>query len=44
MDKKKAKYYWELAAINGDLNARHNLGCMEGKTASSKGRVQGLVG
>ena len=29
MDKKKAKYYWELAAINGDLNARHNLGCEE---------------
>ena len=34
MDKKKAKYYWELAAINGDLNARHNLGCMEGNAGS----------
>ena len=30
VDKKKAKYYYELAAINGDIKARHNLGCMEG--------------
>ena len=29
VDKKKAKYYWELAAMNGELLARHNLGCME---------------
>ena len=30
MDKKKAKHYWELAAMNGSIHARHNLGCMEG--------------
>ena len=30
-DKKKAQHYWELAAMGGDINARHNLGCMEGK-------------
>ena len=29
IDKKKAKHYWELAAINGDEMARHNLGCIE---------------
>ena len=29
IDMKKAKYYWELAAINGDLSARYNLGCLE---------------
>ena len=29
VDKKKAKYYWELAAMNGNVNARHNLGCVE---------------
>lgn len=28
-DKKKAKYYLELAAINGHIKARHNLGLLE---------------
>jgi TPR repeat protein len=28
-DEKKAKYYCELAAIGGDVPARHNLGCFE---------------
>ena len=28
-DKKKAKYYYELAAIGGDVCARHNLGIYE---------------
>ena len=31
VDKKKAKYYYELAAMKGCMNARHNLGCIEGK-------------
>jgi len=30
-DKKKAQHYWELAAIGGDVHARHNLGLIEGK-------------
>ena len=30
VDMKKAKYYWELAAMGGDLSARHNLACLEG--------------
>ena len=28
-DKKKAKYYMELAAIGGSIDAMHNLGCEE---------------
>ena len=31
VDKKKAKHYYELAAMNGNFNARYNLGCMEGQ-------------
>ena len=30
VDKKKEKYYYELAAMNGCVGARHNLGCLEG--------------
>jgi len=29
MDQNKAKYYFELAAMSGDVYARHNLGAME---------------
>jgi len=28
---KKAKYYWELAAMKGSIHARHNLGSIEGE-------------
>ena len=28
-DATKAKHYWELAAMGGDVNARHNLGWTE---------------
>ena len=34
VDKKKAKYYYELAAVNGDVNARHILGMMEGQAGN----------
>jgi len=34
IDKKKAKHYWELAAIGGDMNARHNLGNNEIRAGS----------
>ena len=30
INKKKAKNYYELAAMKGDVAARFNLGCMEG--------------
>ena len=33
-DKKKAKHYYELAAINGNIKARHNLGCNEYNTGN----------
>ena len=29
VDQKKAKHYYELAAMGGDIYARHNLGCKE---------------
>ena len=29
VDKKKAKHYWEIAAMKGSLHARHNLGAVE---------------
>lgn len=29
VDKKKALYYWELAAIGGSVMSRYNAGCME---------------
>ena len=31
-DKKKAKHYYEQAAMNGNAEARHGIGCMEGQT------------
>ena len=34
VDKKKAKHYWELAAMAGDVDSRHNLGSMEGLTGN----------
>lgn len=30
-DHKKARHYYELAAIGGSLDARHSLGCMHGR-------------
>ena len=36
IDKKKAKHYYELAAMSGDIRARHNLACMEGQTGNSQ--------
>ena len=34
VDKKKAVYYWELAAMMGNETARHNLGSMEARTGN----------
>ena len=34
VDEEKAKHYWELAAMNGSVNARHNLGCSEGQAGN----------
>jgi len=35
-DKKKAKHYWELAAIGGNMTARYNLGIMEKKEGNKE--------
>ena len=36
VDKKKAKHYYELAAIGGDVTARHNLGINEGEAGNAE--------
>jgi hypothetical protein len=33
-DTKKAKYYYELAAMGRDIDARHNLGVVEAKAGN----------
>ena len=35
VNKKKARHYWELAAIGGNAIARYNLGLMEGKAGNN---------
>ena len=35
-DMKKAKHYWELAAIGGNVRARYNLGCLEENTGKMR--------
>ena len=34
LDTKKAKHYWELAAVGGDINSRYALACLEGRTGN----------
>lgn len=34
IDEKKAKYYWELAAMGGNVLARHNVGALEGQAGN----------
>ena len=36
VDKKKAKHYYELAAIGGNAEARHALGILEGKAGNHR--------
>ena len=43
VDKKKAKYYYELAAMNGGIQARHNLGCSEGMAGNYQRAYKHLV-
>jgi len=38
-DEKKANHYWELAAMGGDVDARHNLGISEGLRAGNMDRA-----
>jgi len=43
MDAKKAKYYYELAAMNGSIPARNNLGCLEHKTGNIKRAMKHFI-
>ena len=36
VDTKKANHYYELAAMNGSIKARHNLGMIEGQAGNYK--------
>lgn len=39
-DEGKAKHYYELAAMCGDLKARHNLACMEGRAGNYRRAIK----
>ena len=43
VDKKKAKHYYELAAMSGDIKARHNLGCSEGNAGNHRRAMKHLI-
>ena len=43
IDEKKATQYYELAAMNGDIQARHNLGCLEGQAGNIHRAYKHLV-
>ena len=34
VDQKKARHFYELAAMSGNVGARHNLGCVEGEAGN----------
>lgn len=35
IDKKKANHCWGLAAMNGHVRSRHNIGCMEANAGNT---------
>ena len=43
MDKRKAKHYWELAAMNGNAGARHNLGMIEGNAGNNDRAIKHFI-
>ena len=43
IDEEKAKHYWELAAMNGNVKARHNLGALEGRTGNSQRAMKHFI-
>ena len=43
MDKKKAKHFYELAAMSGDVSARYNLGGMEIKAGNIDRAMQHFI-
>jgi len=43
VDKKKAKLYWELAAMGGNVSARYNLGLIEGRVGNFERAMKHLI-
>jgi len=43
VDKKKAKYYWELAAMGGSAQARHNVGWEEVEAENEQRAVKHFI-
>jgi hypothetical protein len=43
VDKMKAKYYYELAAMKGGAMARHNLGCMEAEASTHQRAYKHMI-
>ena len=43
MDKKKARHFYELAAMNGDAAARFNIGLLEGKAGNVNRAVKHFI-
>ena len=43
MDEEKAKYFYELAAMKGDVHARHNLGCMEAEASNHQRAYKHMI-
>ena len=42
-DKKKAKHYYEQAAMMGSVAARHNLGCIEAETGNHRRAMKHFI-
>ena len=42
-DEKKAKHYYQLAAMGGNASARHNIGCMEGRAGNYNRAIKHLT-
>ena len=43
IDKKKAKHYLELAAMNGSVKARYNIGCAEGMAGNHQRAYKHMI-
>ena len=43
VNKKKSKYYWELAAMNGHVKARHNLACIEERSGNDQRAFKHMI-
>ena len=42
-NEKKAKHYYEIAAMKGDLQARHNLGALEGNAGNVQRALKHMI-